>query len=178
MQKFIVTLLALLFSATGCSFTLSSQGGGWGSEGPAPLMAGRGYGWASSADPGRHGRGKPARRVDAAERPATKGSGAAPTRAKQPAITWAGEVPQKPAITWAGEVPPTQAKKPAITWAGEVPAKKEQPAITWAGEVPAKKEQPAITWAGKVPPKQAKKPAAKAKQPAITWAGEVPPARR
>ena len=36
MHKIIVTLLALLFSVTGCSFTLSSQGG-WGSDGPAPL---------------------------------------------------------------------------------------------------------------------------------------------
>ncbi|MCY1005131.1 hypothetical protein OV079_06005 [Nannocystis pusilla] len=162
MPKLILTLLALLFSVTGCSFTLSSHGG-WGSEGPAPRMAGRGYGWASAGDPGLHGRGKPARRVDASERPATKPAGAAPQKAKQPAIAWAGEVPKK-------------AKKPAITWAGEVPKKAKKPAITWAGEAPKKAKQPAITWAGKVPPKRTKQPRKPAdERPAITWAGTVPP---
>ena len=147
MHKIILTLLALLFSVTGCSFTLSSHGG-WGSDGPAPLMASRGHGWASAADPGLHGRGKPARRVDASERPATKPAGATPTKAKQPGIQWAGEVPQKA----------------------------KQPGIKWAGEVPPKAKQPAITWAGKVPPKRAKQPRKPAgEQPAITWAGTVPP---
>ncbi|MCY1053617.1 hypothetical protein [Nannocystis sp. SCPEA4] len=169
MHKLIVTLLALLFSVTGCSFTLASSGG-WGADGPAPLVASRGHGASFNGDSVRHGFGKPARRVDA-DRPAK------PPKAKKPAIEWAGEVPtkmKKPAIEWAGEVP-KKMKQPAIEWVGEAPTKAKQPAITWAGKVPEKQKQPAIDWAGKVPAKLKKTAKKPAKQPEITWAGTVPP---
>jgi len=114
MHKVILTLLALLFGVTGCSFTLSTYGGA-GADGPMPLVASHGPGAQFSRDRVRHGFGKPARRVDA-DRPATHAGGVAPVKPKQPAITWAGKVPEKPKKP--AKKPP---RTPAITWAGTVP---------------------------------------------------------